>query len=352
MRHLGKVVVGILLMLNCSVNVVVVGLNRSMWDEPVALLVANLSVGDVLFGFMMVVIGLADVVFPPPVPQPVCVTLQYLVLGTSWQVKSAQLLVALDMLIAVVLPLHYHQVMDDWLKPMLIAPWIMMLINLLIGVVCSSLQLENTYEYGLKHGWLNEVGTDCRWELLPSVYSFIWEGGLFVMSTISGIIFIYASMVGVRQRRAIEERGESGTASSAFFLRRFKSMYKIAKVIILFIALDIIGAGMRVSARWYYIPLVSTAIHFVRIVSLGAETWVYGMNNVSLRRAFDTFCQEHLGFLGFARQVQPEQLMVPAFSVSKRPSLEGGRSVKRPSDNSWRHPDLQLDEVSDSRSRH
>ena len=354
MRQWGKVAVGVLLMLNCSVNVVVVALNQSLWDEPVALFVTNLSLADVLFGLLMVLIGLADVVLPPPVPTALCVTLQYLVLGTSWALKTAQLLVALDMLIAVVLPLHYHQLMDDWLKPMLAAPWLVMLANIVVGIVCSALQLENSYEYGLRHGWLTETGTDCRWELLPSVYSFIWEGGLFVMSTISGGIFIYASVVGIRHRRSIEERGESGAANRAFFLRRFKSLQKIAKVIVLFIALDIIGAGMRISARWYYMPILSSAIHFGRIVSLATETWVYGMNNISLRSAFNSFVEEHLGFLPCVRREQPDVLVVLPPAAEKRPSLRSSlnRPAALPVINNWCGPEMPQDPVSHSPSRY
>ena len=354
MRHLGKIVVGLLLSLNCSANVIVVAVNQSLWDEPVALLVTNLSVGDVLFGLQLAVIGLADVVLTPPVPPVLCRTLQYVVLATSWQVKTAQLLVALDMLIAVVLPLHYHQLMADWLRPMLILPWVMMLLNIVVGVVCSTLQLESTYEYGLTRGWLTEVGADCRWEMLPSVYSFIWEGGLFVMSSISGSIFLYAIVVGIRQRRAIEERDGAGAADSAFFLRRFKSLQKIAKVVSLFISLDIISAAMRISARWYYMPFVSTAIHFLRIVFAAAETWVYGMNNTSLRNAFNSFFGERLGFLRCPRHVRPEVPAVPAIGtpVERRSSLEGGGSARRPRiiACSWCHTGPPQDPAVDTRA--
>ena len=333
MRHLLKVIVGGILMLNFSATVVIIGLNQSLRSEPVAMFVTNLALTDFSFSLMLFLIGLSDVVFVPPVPAPVCITLQYLCLSSAWALKVAQLVMVLDMFVAVVYPLHYHQLMDVWMKPMLAAPWLSVLTAVLIGVVCSALRLENSYEYGLRVGGLTQVGTDCRWELLPSVWAFLWEAGLFLLATVSGGIFIYASVVGLRQRRAIEDRGEETAENRAFFLRRFKSLQKIAKVILLFIAFDIIGALARISARWYYLPLLTSAIHFVRMTFIAVETWVYGMNNVSLRNAYSTFYQEHFSFLRRNEQVRPEVLAAAPERVIRPsvppelPSLEGSRPI-------------------------
>ena len=325
MRNFLKVVTGAVLVINCSVNVIVVGMTPSLHDEPVAMYVANLSVADLSFGLFLALIGLSDMVLQPDVvPLPLCVSLQYAVLSSAFALKLAQVVVALDLLVAVVKPLHYHQIMSDWMKPLLALPWLGMLLDLLIGALCSALQLESSYDFGLRQGWLTEVGTDCRWEKAPSVWAFIIEGQLFTLSAITGGVFIYASVIGIRQQRAIEERGEETSANRAFFVRRFKSFRKIAKVLLLFITLDIIGAGTRISARWFYLPLLSSAIHFLRMLFIAVETWVYGMNNVSLRDAYTTFLQEHLGFFKRAPRVQPEIIRPAArVTIAELPSLDG-----------------------------
>ena len=312
MRNWFKVIVGSLLMLDCSINVVVIGLNESLRGEPVAMFVANLSAADFLFGMFLTLIGLSDIVLGSPVPAPLCLTLQHICLSDAWAIKIARLMVALDMLIAVVRPLHYHQIIDDWMKPMLAAPWLMMSTEILVGVLFSALMPESVYEFGLRQGSLTKVGTDCRWELLPNAWHFFFETGMLVWSTLAGSAFIYASVVGIRYQKVIEDRREEASANNTFFLRRFKSLQKIAKVVFLFIAVDIIAAADRISTRWYYFPLPSSIIHFLRIIGTAAETWVYGMNNVALLNAYKSFFQKHLGFLRRDERVRPE---IPAIAA-------------------------------------
>ena len=338
MRHWFKVATGSLLLINCSITVIVFGVTPSLHGEPVAMFVANLCVTDMTFGFLLALIGLTDALLEPPVPAPLCNSLQVVVLAAAISLKVAQMFVALDMLVAVVKPLHYHLIMDEWMRRMLAAPWLVLLANILLGGLLSALRLESAYEYGLRQGWLTEVGTDCRWELVPSLFTFIMEAQLFILSSVSGGAFIYASVIGIRQARVIAEHGEQNSVDRAFFLRRFKSLKKIARIVLLFISLDIIGAGSRMGARWFHIPLLSSAIHFFRLLFIGVESWVYGLNNVSLSDAHASLFQRLVKFfrrhvavlrrcLRRGEQVQPAVVQPVAPILEDYPSLEGSRPI-------------------------
>ncbi|XP_037092656.1 olfactory receptor 7C1-like [Pollicipes pollicipes] len=121
-----KVAVGSALALNFSIPLLVIGRTKTLHDEPMALLVANLALADILFVLNLVLIGCLDLIFNH-VLYAACQSVQIAAACFGIALKMTQTLVALDQFIAVVYPLHYRDIMDRWTKWLLVLPWLAVL---------------------------------------------------------------------------------------------------------------------------------------------------------------------------------------------------------------------------------
>ena len=131
-----KVLVGALLMLNFSIPLLAIGRDPRLHDDPMPLLVFNLVLANFSFGAVLSLIGALDVVFSEGAPLSVCVSLQYIALGTALTIKAATLCLAVDQFIAVIHSLHYDNIMKVQLRRMLLFIWSWIPIVVLSGFVC------------------------------------------------------------------------------------------------------------------------------------------------------------------------------------------------------------------------
>ena len=70
---------------------------------------------------------------------------------------------------------------------------------------------------------------------------------------------------------------------------RFKSFKRLVKVLLMLLAIDIIGAGFRVSSRWLLQSTMLTIIHYLRILGLTVECWTYGFSHRTVRNTIREF---------------------------------------------------------------
>ncbi|XP_037092878.1 olfactory receptor 2T7-like [Pollicipes pollicipes] len=129
-----KVAVGSALALNFSIPLLVIGRTKTLHDEPMALLVANLALADILFVLNLVLIGCLDLIFNH-VLYAACQSVQIAAACFGIALKMTQTLVALDQFIAVVYPLHYRDIMDRWTKWLLVLPWLAVLFTAVLLVI-------------------------------------------------------------------------------------------------------------------------------------------------------------------------------------------------------------------------
>ncbi|XP_037093591.1 olfactory receptor 2T7-like [Pollicipes pollicipes] len=194
-----KVAVGSALALNYSIPLLVIGRTKTLHDEPMALLVANLALGDLLFVLNLLLIGSLDLIFNH-VLYVVCQSVQIAASSLAISLKMAQMLVALDQFIAVVYPLHYRDIMDRWIKWLLVLPWLAVLFTAVAGAACSALQ----------------IGT--RWISMPTLASILHltrlgclAAGAWVYS-MSHVLIRKAFSSSLQPLRNLFRRGESGSS--------------------------------------------------------------------------------------------------------------------------------------------
>ena len=284
-----KVLVGVFLILNFSVPLVAIARDPRLLEEPAPLLVFNMVVAKFVFGALFLVIGTLDVLFADGAPLPLCVSLQYLVMGAAHAMKAATVYLAVDQFVAIVHPLHYPAIMGDWLRWILLLTWCWIPIVGLYGLICYQLGMETAQEFDQRTLGTQDSAQECHWTKTSFVVTVFFEVTLLLMSTTSAVLFFYTALRGLQQQRRNNRRGQVDETSQ-FFLR-FKSFKRIVKVLLTFLTLDIIGAGFRISSHWWPLLTLSRVIHLFRIIFVIVEAWTYGLSYPAVRRALrQLFC--------------------------------------------------------------
>ena len=281
-----KAGIGFLLMLNFSLPLAVLLGDFSVPEEPMLLLILNMTIADYLFGSMVFLIGTADMIYSLATPLPLCASMMYVILGASLTVKAANLLLAVDQFIAVVYPLHHETIMDTWKTRMVAISWIFLPAMCLFGFVAYQLDLETSAEFSLRTFGLTAVD-ECRLAKISELALLATEAGLFILSCASAALYIYTAIQGMKQERRDARRGEVDQTS--FFFLRFKSFKRIVKIVLSLLVLDIVFSALRLSSRWHQQQAVMRAANQVRLLFVIIEGWTYGLHYPAFRSAFTRF---------------------------------------------------------------
>ena len=276
-----RVAVGIILTVSFSVPFAIIASNGSLREEPMTLLVINMTLVDFVFGVLFFATGLADVVFSAAVPAPLCASLQYLMLGCAIAGKAATLCLALDQFCAVVFSLRYCTIMSAWVDRLVALTWSCALLVALFGLVCYQLGLESSLEFNHRVLGVERHVSQCRWELNAHLFMVVVEVLLLLLSLCSGLLFVYTAVQGARH----EWRHQP---NNRLFLR-FKSFQRIVKVLLIVIAIDVVAAGVRIGSRWTAHQEVTMFIQQLRVLCLIAEGWAYGLSYPAVRSAISSF---------------------------------------------------------------
>ena len=130
-----KAFIGFLLMLSFSLPLAVILGDFGIPDEPMLLLILNMTLADYLFGSTLFMMAMTDVIHSEDTPLPLCASIQYLIFGAGLASKTATLFLAVDQFIGVVHPLHHKIIMDNWKKTMVAIPWCSLLVSCFLGFV-------------------------------------------------------------------------------------------------------------------------------------------------------------------------------------------------------------------------
>ena len=279
-----KMLVGMFLMLNFAVPLLAIARDYAhLLEEPVPLLVFNMTAAKFVFGTLLLVIGALDVLFAGGVPLPLCVSVQYLAMGSALALKAATVYLAVDQFVAIVHPLHYCNTMRDWVRRMLFLTWCWIPSIGLYGLICYQLGMETAQDFD--HRMFGTQGSvqECHWTQAAFVVTIFLEGQLLLMSLTSATLFVYTAFKGLQQQRRDNRRGHVNETSQ-FFLR-FKSFKRIVKVLLTLLMLDIIGSGFRISNHWWPLLTLSRVMSFLRLFFIVVEAWTYGIGYRPVRDA-------------------------------------------------------------------
>ena len=278
-----KVLVGAFLILNFSIPTLAIARNSRLLEDPTPLLVFNMTAAAFVFGTSLLGVGVLDMLFAGDVPLPLCVSVQYLLIGSALTTKAAAVYLAVDQFVAIVHPLHHPTIMGNWMRRMLLLTWCWIPIVGLYGLVCYQLEMETAEDFD--HRMFGTQGSlqECHWTQAAFVVTTFLEGQLLLMSLTLATLFVYTAFKGLQQQRRDNLRGHVNETSH-FFLR-FKSFKRIVKVLLILLTLDIIGSGFRISIHWWPQVALIRVMNFLRLLSLVAEAWTYGLSYPAVRCA-------------------------------------------------------------------
>ncbi|KAF0294296.1 hypothetical protein FJT64_008054 [Amphibalanus amphitrite] len=309
-----KVLVGLLLMAAFSLPLTVIVVNIQLLDEPMSLLVFNMTLIYYVFGVSFFLIGMTDVLYPEGVPPPVCAAAMHFSMAMAVGLKVAALSVAVDQFIGVVHSLRYYAIMDVWKWKMVFLTWFCMAMMVLFCLACYLLDLETSDEYFLRLFGIQPSNEECRMLGVTHLTNIVLEVVLLVTSLSSAVLFIHTAIQGVKQERRIASRNIVDT-SSRFFVR-FKSFKRIVKLLLTVLALDILGTGFRIARSWNPQMSATQLVHLVRVLCLILEGWTYGLSSPAVRAAFRSF-------FGCIKRQTPVSRIVPGngLPLQVRPAL-------------------------------
>ena len=281
-----KTLIGFLLMLNFSLPLAAILADDRLPEEPMLLLILNMTLADYVFGSSLFVIGMTDVLYGGVAPRALCTGLQYVILGAALTAKTANLLLAVDQYVGVVHSLHHQVIMHAWKGVMLAACWSPLPLMCAFGLVAYHLGLETRAEFN-RRMFGAAIPDECRWAVTAEAALLTLEMLLLLLTSCSAALFVYTAVQGLKRERALAQRGE--VDSTSLFSLRFKSFKRIVKIVLSLLVLDIVGSAFRLSSRWFPIQLAMQVAHLVRMFSLVVEGWTYGLSYPKVRTAVLVF---------------------------------------------------------------
>ena len=292
-----KALVGVALTANFAAPLYAVASNRKLWEEPMAVLAANMSLTCMCFGVSHTFVALFDLAQLKA--RALCVTLQHSSFGFGIAFKMAQVCMAADQYVAVAYPLKHYTLMMRARPWLFAATWLTWAAQPTFGLFAAAAGLENHAES--LHGKGNGTAAlfpECRWETSFSrVYIVLVEVQMMSTSLFTLGLFIHTFVVGHRTKlrlgRELRQADDRNVIpqNDLKFLRNFKVFKKIAMVLSLTVSLDIFTPLVRFYSRWHPMPQLSGFLQQLRVFGFIFEGWAYGLLNAKLRAAYKrTFC--------------------------------------------------------------
>ena len=287
-----KIAVGAILMVDYSLPLVIVLRRRSLWDEPMVLLVADLCALNLSFGTSHTIVGLMDVLWHPP-PDVPCAAVMSSSAGSAISIKLTHVALALDQYVAISRPLHYYPRMEKIAGPFVLFSWAWAALHMAGGLSTHLAGLETAADVAERaSNTTASPFSGCRWErVMPSSFMAFCEVEVFLFSVCTSSIFMYTGLVGWREQRRMKaararSRREPAQREETQFLDKFRAFKRVLRLMFLALTLDVVGSLLRLSSPWYPMPQLNGIIHQLRL-SLGVvEGWVYGLHNRKMKAAY------------------------------------------------------------------
>ena len=301
-----KVAVGLVLAANFALPLHTVVSSRQLWDEPMALLVGDLSLCCLLFGLGHVSVGLYDLAQLQW--RGLCVFLQYSNLALVLSFKAAELGLAVDQLIAVAQPLQHYRLMSRCIRILFPATALTWLANVTLGLSLFNIGMptaaenlhrrlpDNATGFGSGGGGEEEF-QGCRWETtIVSAFVPLVEFQLLASSLVTTGLFVYTGVIGLLTKARLGRQLNMPRPDDPWygqFTVNYRAFRKILFALWLTLSLDVVGTALRVTARFVTVPAaVLGFMHQARLFGLVLEGWVYGMFNQKMRKAYaKKFCR-------------------------------------------------------------
>ncbi|KAF0312934.1 hypothetical protein FJT64_001683 [Amphibalanus amphitrite] len=294
-----KMVVGGLLAAIFAVPLVTVARHRTLWEEPMAMLAASLSLVSLICGLALAAAGLYDLVELQWAD--LCLAIQSAGIGAGVSMKMAYVTMAVDQFVAVVRPLQHYQVMERALRWLLGAVGLSGALMFAVGMVTGWLGLTTVAERMGATGNGTQVTAaydGCRWENFSThVANVTAETAIFTLALTATALFVYTGVVGWRTKVRLtrisrRQRCQPASRHHQSFMYNFKSFQRICLVLSLTLVLDVVGSLVRLADRWYSMPRLSGFIHQGRMLGFIFEGWAYGLLNAKMRAAYrSTLCR-------------------------------------------------------------
>ena len=270
-----KAIVGILMMLCFSFPLtVIIQQERGVPEEPMVLLILNLTLANYMFGSAAFMIAMADMIYSEATPLPLCASLANMALGSALTAKISNLFLAVEQYVGVVHSLHHQTIMHDWKHKMVIISWSIFIFKCFFGFVAYQLDFETNAEFSHRTFGLPLLD-ECRLAKISEASLMLVEVVLFLLSSLSAALYVYTAVQGMKHSRRIAPLGEADQTSFSFL--RFKSFKRIAKIVLSLLVLDIVFSVFRLASRWHDERALMQIAHLVRLLSIVIEEWTYGL---------------------------------------------------------------------------
>ncbi|KAF0293928.1 hypothetical protein FJT64_008326 [Amphibalanus amphitrite] len=290
-----KALVGLLLTINFAAPLYAVAVNRTLWEEPMAVLAANLSFSCMCLGVTFVLIGAYDIAQLQV--KGLCQSLQYCGFGFGVAFKLAETCMAVDQFVAVFYPLQHYSLMSRARRWLFVATWLAWAVQPAFGLVAVLLELPTPADTTLGRDKASVAFPECRWESnIADAYAIFVETQFLVFSLLTAALYMYTGAVGYRMnariRRQMAHLGHQNIGGrDRKFVDNFNSFKRIVWVFLTTMLLDVISPVVRLIGRWHPMPQFSGFLHQLRALCFICEGWLYGLLNAKLREAYKkTLC--------------------------------------------------------------
>ncbi|KAF0313023.1 hypothetical protein FJT64_016354 [Amphibalanus amphitrite] len=305
----GRIGVPAALMVLFAVPLIVIIKSRTIREEPMVLLILNMTAVLVSFNALFFVISIVDAVTANSMPHLLCSFLLSTGLAVFGGFKLSTLLLAAEQYVAVVFSLQHFTIMSRWVNKMIAFTWLFIVGFSAIILLCFFLGLETIAEFDLRVFGIDHHINTCGWQKVANMGMFAFQIVFFLFTILTCGLLTYTAVQGLKHEKRIA--GDNTSRQTENFVLRFKSFRRIVKLLLIFLIIDIIGTVIHIISRWFPVPTLFTyASHFVRTSSLVVEYWAYGISNAIIPKAIKKF-------FGFRRNHREPQGR-PADSVPPR----------------------------------
>ncbi|KAF0309398.1 hypothetical protein FJT64_019492 [Amphibalanus amphitrite] len=282
-----RVGISALLCLVFAVPLAIIAKNRELREEPMVILVLNMTASALLFSSTFVVVSVGDILTSNDIPPLLCCL--FVSVGTSslGAFKLSALFLAVEQFVAVNFSLRHFAIMSRWAKRLICLTVIFWVVSTLFGIICYLLGLETIEEFDQRMFSIHNHHEQCKWERSANIFMFYSENCMLVCCLGTCALLIHTAVQGMKHQNRISQ--ENGGNTSLLFMVRYKSFKRIVKVLLTIVVIDLVGTGFRVASRWFVQSPVFTIVHYLRILFLIIECWTYGLSHLTIRNAMKSF---------------------------------------------------------------
>ena len=199
----GRVGVPAVLTLAFAVPLTVIMKNRTIREEPMVMLVLNMTVILFAFNALFFVTSVSDWLTGNDTPALMCSLLMSAGLGIFGGFKLSTLFLATEQFIAVVFSLRHYTIMSKWVNRMIIFTWLFVLVFVLFCLTTDLLGLETIAEFDIRVFGVDHQISTCGWQKVSSVFMLVFQIVFSLFSIVTCSLLIYTAVEGMKHEKRI-----------------------------------------------------------------------------------------------------------------------------------------------------